>query len=206
MCNIVLITTITYGNSTPKELIHVMATQDILAIRYSEAAFSAASESGMLDKMEADFTQLEGVLHANPKIRYLLISKVVPKRIKSKFWDGIIADNKFNKLTTNFLKTLIAHNRLDVLPKIISNYHHKLRDTRGVLTAHVTTATELDKESMKKIANDLKVVFGKEIEVKAKVKKRIIGGVVVRVGSRMIDCSLSSKIEKIKHLMQSVRI
>jgi F-type H+-transporting ATPase subunit delta len=183
-----------------------MATQDILAIRYSEAVFLAASEKKLLDKVEADFTQLAGIVSANKNIRNLLISKVVPKRIKAKFWDGIVFDNTFNDLTINFLKVLTKNNRLDALPKIIDNYHSKLRESRGVLTAHITTAKSLDKSEIIKIANDLKVVFGKEIEVKAKVREKIIGGVIVRVGSKMIDCSLSSKISKIKQLMQSVRI
>ncbi len=189
-----------------KELYFVMATQDILAIRYSEAVFLAASDKKLLDKVEADFTQLAGIIQANKNIRNLLISKVVPKRIKAKFWDGIIADNKFNELTINFLKTLISNNRLDTLPKIIDSYHSKLRESKGILTAHITTAKTLDKSEISKIANDLKVVFGKEIEVKTKVRERIIGGIIVRVGSKMIDCSLSNKISKIKQLMQSVRI
>ncbi len=200
-----MITTITCDNSTPKEIEDVMATQDILAIRYCEAVFRAALEAKALEQVEADFFTLESTLHANSKNKYLLIGKVVPKRIKEKFWDNIVESNKFNKLTNNFVKTLVAHNRLDILPKVIANFHHKVRDKKGVLTAHVTTATELDKDAIKAIASDLKIVFGKEIEVKSKVRKRIIGGIIVRVGSKMIDYSINTRLEKMKQIMQSVR-
>ncbi len=182
-----------------------MSTQDILAIRYSEAVFSAAQEAKAIDAVEQDFFMLESTLHANQKNKYLLIGKVVPKRIKNQFWEKILKANKFNEITNNFVRTLVAHNRLDITPKVIANFHHKVRDKEGILTAHVTTATELDKNAIKSIANDLKVVFGKEIEVKAKVRKKIIGGLVVRVGSKMIDYSINSKLEKMKQLMQSVR-
>jgi len=183
-----------------------MATTDILAIRYSEALFNAAASNKMHDGIESDFEKIKSIIADMKGNSKLLLSQVVPKGIKASLWEKILKANKFNEITNNFIRLLLRNNRLYCLPSIFKHFHYSLLEKRGILVANVTTAVQLEKKEIESITKDLKELFEKPVLVEAKVKKQIIGGIIVRVGSKMINCSISSKLQKIKQVMQAARI
>lgn len=183
-----------------------MATKEILAIRYTEATFRAALEAGDMDQIEQDFGHIKQIIKSYEKNKYLLLSSVVPQRIKGQFWESIIKNNKFSEITNNLIRSLNKNNRLEALPAIFRNYHKMLLEKKGVLIANVTTAVELDDKAIEKMAKDLKQSLGQEVKVETETRKDIIGGIIVRIGSRMIDYSVKTKLRNLKNTMQSARI
>ncbi|MBS8271614.1 ATP synthase F1 subunit delta, partial [Halomonas litopenaei] len=120
---------------------------------------------------------------------------------------GIVAIAKKMKLsdtTSNVLALLASKRRLFVLPQLIAVLQDMLSEERGEVTAKVTTAKALTKAQAEKLAKTLKAQVGKSITIKETVDESIIGGLIVKVGSKMIDTSIASKLNALQSKMKEV--
>lgn len=179
-----------------------MAINNILSIRYSAALFSAARENKVLEKVEKDLTSLHSLVQTEPKF---ILSKVLPKQVKRKIWLAIIKSRKFNELTNSFLKVLIKNNRLYLLKNIIINFTDKLKIYQGVRKADFITAVQVNKNIVNSIKKELEKAFKDSMEMHITINPKLLGGFVLKIDSHMLDCSLNTKLEKIKHKVQKVR-
>jgi F-type H+-transporting ATPase subunit delta len=175
-----------------------------VAGRYATALFDLAKESNDLDKVEADILALEGALAVSPEFREVLASPVhsrdehgrVIAAVADKLGQGVVVKNTLG---------LIAQNRrLFILPELIAQMKALIADERGEVTAEVTSARPLSEEQAKTLKETLKASVGKDVKLDTTVDESLIGGLVVRLGSRMIDTSIRAKLAQLQNVMKEV--
>ncbi|AFX98861.1 ATP synthase F1, delta subunit [Candidatus Endolissoclinum faulkneri L2] len=173
-----------------------------IAARYALALYELADEQKSLDGLAEDFTSLRHVIAESQAFVYLIYSPILSCKDQTK---GVLAIcEKFcaKQLTSNFLQTLTYNRRLSVLPEIINAYLEKLAQQRGEVAAEVISAVPLSENDIKTLANALYKRVGQKALFDLKVDPSLIGGLIVRVGSRMIDTSLRTKLRRLRFAMK----
>jgi F-type H+-transporting ATPase subunit delta len=161
------------------------------ARRYAQAVFNIAREKKELDRWQADLERVAG-LGADAAVMALLENPKVPFEAKAKLLSENLGD--INPLALNLVYLLMTRGRLSMIGDIAYEYQRLLDSYHGLERAEVTTAIALDDEDKKKLAGQLGAVVGKKIVVETKVDKSLIGGVVARVGGKLLDGSTISKL------------
>jgi F-type H+-transporting ATPase subunit delta len=161
------------------------------ARRYAQAVFNIAREKKELDKWQADLERVAG-LGADATVMALLENPKVPFEAKAKLLSQNLGD--VNPLALNLVYLLMTRGRLSMIGDIAYEYQRLLDSYRGIERAEVTTAIALDDEDKKKLAEQLGEVVGKKVVVETEVDKSLIGGIVARVGGKLLDGSTISKL------------
>ena len=161
------------------------------ARRYAQAVFNIAREKKELDRWQADLNKVAG-LGADATVMALLENPKVPFAAKAKLLSENLGD--INPLALNLVYLLMTRGRLSMIGDIAYEYQRLLDSYHGLERAEVTTAIALDDEDKKKLAGQLGVVVGKKIVVETRVDKSLIGGIVARVGGKLLDGSTISKL------------
>nr|WP_221288642.1 F0F1 ATP synthase subunit delta [Amaricoccus macauensis] len=175
-----------------------------VAGRYATALFDLAKEGKTLDKVEADVLAFENALAVSPEFREMIGSPIhtrdeharVIALIGDKLGAGVVVKNTLGLMARN--------RRLFVLPELIAQMKALIADERGEVTAEVTAAKPLSDEQAKALRKTLKASVGKDVKLDVTVDETLIGGLVVRVGSRMIDTSIRSKLAQLQNVMKEV--
>ncbi|MXU64248.1 F0F1 ATP synthase subunit delta [Oceanomicrobium pacificus] len=175
-----------------------------IAGRYAAALFSLAQEEGKLETVEADLNALAEALDASPELRDLIASPVVTRGEQTAVMSELAKKMGLSQETTNTIGLMGAKRRLFVLPQLISEMKALLADARGEVTAEVTAAKKLTAAQQKSLSAALKKAVGKDVTVNLTVDEKIIGGLVVKVGSKMIDSSIRSKLNNLQNAMKEV--
>lgn len=175
-----------------------------LAARYASALYDLADESGTIDAIAADLSALQSLLTESSDFNRFIKSPVLSRDEQSKGIAAIAAKAGLSDHTTKFLGLVASNRRLFALPAMIASYHDILAARRGQVSAQVTSATELSEEQSQSLADALKAAVGNSVAVTTKVDPSILGGLIVRVGSRMVDSSLKSKLQRLKLSMKGV--
>lgn len=175
-----------------------------VAERYASALFDLAREESAIESIEADLTGVQALLDESADLRRLIESPVFSADDQQRAI-GAVADKAGIKgLTGNFLR-LIAHNRrLFVLPGIIRAFRAMAAAARGEVTAEVTTAHALSEDQASALKAALAETLGKDVTLAERVNPAILGGLVVKVGSRMIDTSLRTRLMTVKTHLKEV--
>jgi F-type H+-transporting ATPase subunit delta len=168
--------------------------------RYTKALFEQASESKQLDIIEIDLNQINQVI-----IDYKDLLKIVSSPLSHENKQKQIIKHVFSKIkitgtSLNFLYILAKHKRFNLLPEIIENFHDYYSKSKLEITAEVTSVTSLNMEQQDSISDALEKKLNKKVRIKYLIDKDIIGGLVIKLGSKMLDNSLVSKLQKIKQL------
>ena len=175
-----------------------------LADRYAAALFELADERRALDQVAADLRSLRQLLAESPDLRRLVRSPILSRIEQGKAIVAVAERAGFDGLTRNFLG-LVAHNRrLFAVPAMIEAFLRRLAARRGEVTAEVTSAQELTPAQLSAVNEQLRKAVGSKIAVEVKVDKNLLGGLIVKVGSRMVDASLRSKLHRLQLAMKSV--
>ncbi len=175
-----------------------------VAGRYATALFEIAKESNTLDQVEADLAALEAALAESADLREAIASPVFSREDLGAAVTALSSKMGFGTAVTNTLR-LMAHNRrLFVLPALISQVRALIADYRGEVTAEVTAAKALTKGQIEALSEKLKASVGKDVKLNVVVDESLIGGLVVKVGSRMIDTSIRSKLAHLRNVMKEV--
>jgi F-type H+-transporting ATPase subunit delta len=161
------------------------------ARRYAQAVFNIAREKKELDRWQADLERVTG-LGADATVMALLENPKVPFEAKAKLLSQNLGD--INRLALNLVYLLMTRGRLSMIGDIAYEYQRLLDSYHGLERAEVTTAIALDDEDKKKLAEQLGAVVGKKVVVETEVDKSLIGGVVARVGGKLLDGSTISKL------------
>jgi len=183
-------------------MVSKLASGDLIADRYASALYDLATDSKSVDPVLADLTLLQTMLNDHKDLQLIIESPLVASTNKLGILEKLLLNIRTSKLTLTFLKVLEKNKRFSNLYSIISQFININSFNRGDVLADITSAEELNDEQRKNINEQLKNTLGKKLSLNFIVDKKIIGGLVVKVGSKMIDTSLANKINKLKIAMK----
>ncbi|RUP00135.1 MAG: F0F1 ATP synthase subunit delta [Hyphomicrobium sp.] len=172
-----------------------------VAGRYASALFELASESSNVEGIEGDLKNFQALLDESPDLVRLVRSPVIAADDQAKAIAVILDRAGIGGLTANFLKLVTANRRLFVVQDMIKAYRSLAAKARGEITADVTSAFPLNDEQIAALKDTLKSSVGKEVALQSRVDPSILGGLIVKVGSRMIDSSLKTKLQSMKTVL-----
>ena len=175
-----------------------------LAERYAAALFELADEGKALDQTAADLEALRALLAESAELRRLVRSPVLTRAEQGAAIAAVAERVGVQTLTRNFLGLLAKNRRLFALPQMIDGFLRTLRTRRGEVTAEVVTAQALEPQQREAIAEQLRRSVGRKVAVEIKVDPSLLGGLVVKVGSRMVDASLKSKLKRLELAMKGI--
>jgi F-type H+-transporting ATPase subunit delta len=179
----------------------MMAT---MAGRYAAALFELAKDQRQLDQVERDLTGLAQMLDASGDLRRLVLSPVITTDDQAKAFNAILAKAGVAGLVGNFVNLIVRNRRLFALRDMIQAFRALLARERGEVNADVTSAHPLTSEQMQALADSLRISIGKNVRIETRVDPNLLGGLVVKVGSRMIDSSLRTKLNNLKVVMRGI--
>jgi F-type H+-transporting ATPase subunit delta len=170
--------------------------------RYAQALFDLANDLKQVPAIEADLKSLKAALADSRDLRMLLASPSFSAQDKAKGLAAIAAKARFTPTTQKFLGLLAANGRAAALPAVIPAFEALSNAARGVVSAQVTTAVALSAAQAKGVASALRQALGKDPEIETRIDPSILGGIKVKVGSRLFDASLKSKLDSLKFALK----
>ncbi len=173
-----------------------------LAGRYATAVFELAREKNALDEVASNFATVRGLLDDCDDLRRLVRCSVIGRDDQGRAVIALAEQAELGTLTTNVLGLLAANRRLFVLAEMIRGFDSLLAGHRGEVTAEVAAAKPLTDQQTQAIMASLKRATGRDVRLSATVDPLLIGGLVVKVGSRMIDASLKAKLQSLRLAMK----
>lgn len=181
---------------------HSGGIQASLSGRYATALFELARDENKLDQVGASLATLKQALTESDDLKRLVASPLVSRAESAKIVAGLVKPLKLDPLTAKFLGVLAENRRLGVLGAIIRDLNTLSARHRGETSAQVITAHPLDGGQMAALTARLKSIVGSEVAVDATVDPNILGGLVVRLGSRQIDGSIRTKLNALATAMK----
>jgi F-type H+-transporting ATPase subunit delta len=175
-----------------------------VAGRYANALFELAREENALDQVESDLNRFAQALDAVQDLNRLVKSPVFSAEEQSHAIAAILEQMKIDGLTANFLKLITKNRRLFAAPGMIKAFRLALARHRGQTSAEVISAVPLEEGQVRALQSALKAALHKDVQLDQKVDATLLGGLVVKVGSRMVDSSLRTKLNSLKHAMKEV--
>lgn len=175
-----------------------------IAARYATAIFELAKDDNALTALEADLDGLSAVLADSADFRSLILSPVHPRSEQEAAIRAIAEKMGLQATMGNALALMAQNRRLFVLPQLLAALRNMIADDRGEVTAEVTSAQALSDAQASALAEALKAKTGSDVKINATVDESLIGGLVVRLGSKMIDTSIRSKLSALQNTMKEV--
>ncbi len=173
--------------------------------RYATALFELASEQHALEQVEKDLALLGGAIEESPELARMIASPVVSRDGQGKAMSALADRMGLGQTVQNFLGVLAKQRRLGALAAIIADFRRQLAAHRGEETAHVTSAVALDEAQLAAVRDAVAGYAGRPVQLSAAVDPSLLGGLVVRIGSRMIDASLKTKLNNLELSMRGLR-
>ncbi len=170
--------------------------------RYAQSLFELTIENGNLAKVEADLKSLKAMIADSADLRRLIASPAFSAEDKGKGLVAVAVKARFDMLTTKFLGLVAANGRTGDLLGAISAFVELSAKHRGVVTAEVVSAAALSPTQLKGVQAALAEALGKTPEVSTRIDPSLLGGLKVRVGSRLFDASLRSKLDSLKFALK----
>lgn len=178
-------------------------TSGAAALRYATALVEIAADSEKIDAVEQDLNELEVMMTSSADLQILIKSPLISRTQQQQSIQAIAEKAKLQAVTANFLSLLAQNRRLGMLPSIMNAARINISRLRGEVSAHVASAFKLSKEQEQALQEALAKAMGQAVAVKVDVQEDLIGGMVVTVGSKMIDDSVKRKLERLKIAMKS---
>ncbi len=173
-----------------------------MAARYALALFELADEQSKLDVVADDLKALDAAIEENEDLRRIMGSPIIGRDVQGLAISEILKQSGANDLTLRFVSVSTVNRRLYALRDIIKAYLAELAKRRGEVTAEVTSAQALNVEQTRAVEDALQKVEGRNVALSLKVDPSLIGGMVVQIGSRMIDSSLRTQLDRMKLVMK----
>ncbi len=175
-----------------------------VAERYASALFDLALSEKKLSKTEDDLARFGALLDGSDDLMRLVRSPAFTADDQLKAVGAVLAKAKITGLVGNFIQVVTANRRLFAIPGILNSFTELMAAHRGEVAADVTVAQPLTATQTKKLKAALKSVVGKDVAFNATVDPSILGGMIVKVGSRQIDTSLKTKLSSLKLALKEV--
>ena len=170
--------------------------------RYATALFELARDEKCLDAVKADLDRFEAMLVESEDLKRLVRSPVFSADVQAKALSAVLDKAAMTGISANFLKVLTANRRLFAIADVIRAFRALVAKFKGEASAEVTVAEPLSEKNLETLKAALKSVTGKDVTLNVQVDPSIIGGLVLKLGSRMVDSSLRTKLNSIKHAMK----
>nr|WP_237685031.1 F0F1 ATP synthase subunit delta [Szabonella alba] len=175
-----------------------------IAARYATAVFELAKDEKALNVLEGDVDALDAALSGSADLRDLISSPVYTRDDQGKAIAAIAKKMGLSPLFANTLALMASKRRLFVLPQMVALLRDLISAEKGEVMAEVTSAVKLSAAQAKELAATLKARVGKDVKLKTAVDESLIGGLVVKLGSTMIDTSVKAKLAALQNAMKEV--
>jgi F-type H+-transporting ATPase subunit delta len=175
-----------------------------VAERYARSLYELAAETNAVANVERDLAGFESLLNESPDLSRLIRSPVFSAEEQSKAIAAVLDKAGIGGLAGNFLRVVANNRRLFAVPAIIAAFRHIAAEARGETSAEVTSAHALTADQENELKAALKGVAGKDVTLAVKVDPSLLGGLVVKMGSRQIDTSLKTKLASLKLALKEV--
>ena len=179
-----------------------LASGDLVSDRYASALYDLAAEKKLVDSVLGDLSNLKNILKDNKELSLVVKSPLITSIDKLNIFESLLKKINANELTSTFIKVIEKNKRFSNLASIITQFMNINSQKRGDVLADITSADELNDDQKNNITNQLKSILGDKLSLSFDVDKNIMGGLIVKVGSKMIDTSLANKINKLKIAMK----
>jgi F-type H+-transporting ATPase subunit delta len=176
-----------------------------MAGRYATALFELALEQHAVDAVRADLDRFGALLEESPDLLRLVRSPVFTTDEQLRSLTAVLDKAGITGIAANFLKVVTTNRRLFAVRDLIRDYRRLVARHKGEVTAEVTLAETPSDTHLAAIKSGLRTITKKDVQVDVKVDPAIIGGLIVKLGSRMVDSSLRTKLNSIKHAMKEAR-
>jgi F-type H+-transporting ATPase subunit delta len=173
-----------------------------LAGRYATALFELAEDEKRLDEVAEDLATLRRLIDESEDLRRLIRSPVVARADQGRAMDAVMARAGIGTLSRNFVGLVARNRRLFALPDMVRGYRAMLAARRGEVTAEVTSAVALSDAQRAALGAALNKVVAGKITIEARLDPALIGGLIVRIGSRMVDSSLRTKLQRLQLVLK----
>ena len=176
-----------------------------IAARYATAVFELSKDAKGLKALETDIDAMSAALNKSGDLRTLISSPLYSRAEQSKAINAVAKKMKLSETTINTLALMASKRRLFVVPQLIESLRAKIAEEKGEVTANVVSAKALTKAQSEKLSKTLSASFKVDVKIIATVDETIIGGLIVKVGSKMIDTSVKSKLNALQNTMKEAR-
>ncbi|MEN3931563.1 F0F1 ATP synthase subunit delta [Microvirga sp. W0021] len=176
-----------------------------VAGRYALALFQLAQETKSVDKIEAELNRFDGFMQESEDLRRLVRSPVFTAEQQEKAIGAILDKAKMKGDAANFIRLVARKGRLFTLPDVFKIYRDLVMTSKGIVRAEVAMAEEPSAKTLASIKAALKETAKADVEVDLKIDPNLIGGLIVKMGSRMVDASVRTKLNSIRLAMKEVR-
>ncbi|MDE0968735.1 MAG: F0F1 ATP synthase subunit delta [Octadecabacter sp.] len=176
-----------------------------IAARYATAVFELSKDAKGLKALETDIDAMSAALNKSGDLRTLISSPLYSRAEQSKAINAVAKKMKLSETTINTLALMASKRRLFVVPQLIESLRAKIAEEKGEVTANVVSAKALTKAQSEKLSKTLSASFEVDVKIIATVDETIIGGLIVKVGSKMIDTSVKSKLNALQNTMKEAR-
>ena len=173
-----------------------------VAERYATALYDLADETKALDAVAEDLRRLKNLIDGSPDLRRFLRSPLIDRQAQTRGMQAVLEAAKIGGLVRKFVGVVGGNRRLFALPGMVDAFNRRLAKRRGEITVHVASARPLLPEQSAQLTDALKRAVGPKINIEAKVEPELIGGLVVRVGSRMVDTSIRTQLQKLRRALR----
>jgi F-type H+-transporting ATPase subunit delta len=175
-----------------------------IAARYATAIFELAKEGKALKSLETDVDALDGALTESADLRTLITSPVYTRDQVAGAITAVAAKMNLSQTVIGALGLMAQNRRLFALPQVLSALRARIADEKGEVTAEITAAKPLSDAQQAELVKTLKARIGKDVKLKLAVDETLIGGLVIKVGSQMIDTSIRAQLAALKNTMKEV--
>ena len=183
-------------------MVSQLASGDLISDRCASALYELAVEKKLVDAVFVDLENLKKILLDNKELSLVIKSPLISSPDKLNIFESLLKKINANELTNTFIKVIEKNKRFSNLTSIIVQFININSQKRGNILADITSADELKDDQKNNITNQLKTILGDKLSLSFDVDKNIMGGLIVKVGSKMIDTSLANKINKLKIAMK----
>lgn len=183
------------------------ASSDIVSMtgvagRYAAALFDLATDAGQGDAVEAELTSIRASVNESADLRAFIKSPVYNRDDQLAAITALADRAGYSTMTANFLKLVASNRRLFALESIIDSFMARAAKVRGEVAAEATSAAPMNDDQVKALRMEIESMIGKAVNLQTRVDPDLLGGLVVKVGSKMIDSSLRTKLNKLKIAMK----
>ncbi len=176
-----------------------------IAGRYASALFELAGEQGQIDAIGKDLARFDGLISDSNDLAYLVKSPLIKAEDQVQALGAVLAKAGITGAAANFIKLVASKRRLFALRGMVKAYQALFDAKKGVVRAEVSSALPLSAAERASVKQALDQSTGKDVQMSEKVDPALIGGLVVKLGSRMVDASVRTKLNSIKFAMNNVR-
>jgi F-type H+-transporting ATPase subunit delta len=173
-----------------------------LSARYARALYELADERKQLDEVVSEMAALGRLFAEDPSLRRLIASRAIDAREAGRAMEQVLASQGVSDLVRNFIGTAIANRRLADLPSLVAGFAAYVAEKRGVVAADIASAHPLtDTQRAQLTARLAEAGYGR-VTIRETVDPSLLGGLTVRIGSKLYDTSLKSRLQRLRHVMK----